>query len=97
MYLLVSQGVDGIENLILSAGDILCGENIAGLDLMHQIDRIKHENGSSMVSMAPAYATESLMSYVIGGDGMIESFVKKSPTEYSFYILNNGIQSLPSV
>ena len=45
-----------------------------------------------MVSMAPACATESLMSYVIGGDGMIESFVKKSPTEYSFYILNNGIR-----
>lgn len=55
-------------------------------------DKIDKSTERVMVSMAPVCATESLMSYVIGGDEMIESFVKKSPTEYSFYILNNGIR-----
>ena len=42
MYLLVSQGVDGIENLILGAGDILCGENIAFAFLQPLFTNMKH-------------------------------------------------------
>lgn len=67
-------------------------EHIKGLDLCSQIERINHDGLSALVGMEPGGTTAEMMSYVIGGSGILESYVKNSPTEYSFYVLNNGLR-----
>ena len=42
VYLLIGQGVDGIENLIFGAGGILCGKNIAFAFLQPLLIDVKH-------------------------------------------------------
>ena len=69
-------------------------EYIKGLDICSQIERIRDEETRTfaLVGLEPGMTTEELMSYAIGGSGILESYVKNSPTEYSFYILNNGLR-----
>lgn len=61
-------------------------------DIGDWVKRLYDENGKkrATMSISAGSETEDLMAYLVGEDGILESCVKHSPTEYSFYFLNNG-------
>ena len=85
-------GTDGIFNLGIDVPETT--GFIEGLDIGDWVKRLYDENGRkrATISVPVGAATEELMTYLVGGSGILESCVKNSPTEYSFYILNNGMR-----